>query len=95
MVLKKELDVNGKLRKDANPAMVCTANDLQQWKDFPKGLKVLLLEGDNASAAETRAKLEAMDYNGKRLFGLFIFFGFGVSHFFLYNGIWQSVIALE
>ncbi|XP_004508999.1 two-component response regulator-like APRR2 isoform X1 [Cicer arietinum] len=43
--------------------MVCTANDLQQWKDFPKGLKVLLLEGDNASAAETRAKLEAMDYN--------------------------------
>ncbi|KAL2322931.1 hypothetical protein Fmac_027310 [Flemingia macrophylla] len=43
--------------------MVCTANDLQEWKDFPKGLKVLLLEGDSVSAAEVRAKLEAMDYN--------------------------------
>ncbi|KAK7263337.1 hypothetical protein RJT34_30925 [Clitoria ternatea] len=43
--------------------MVCTANDLQEWKDFPKGLKVLLLEGDTNSAAEIRAKLEAMDYN--------------------------------
>lgn len=45
--------------------MVFTANDLQDWKDFPKGLKVLLLEGDSASAAELKAKLEAMDYNGK------------------------------
>ncbi|KAE9606849.1 putative response regulator and transcription factor RR-A-type family [Lupinus albus] len=43
--------------------MVCTANDLQGWKDFPKGLKVLLLDGDINSAAETKAKLEAMDYN--------------------------------
>ncbi|MED6193902.1 Two-component response regulator-like [Stylosanthes scabra] len=43
--------------------MVCTANDLQQWKDFPKGLKVLLLEGDAGSAAEIKPKLEAMDYN--------------------------------
>ncbi|KAK7330865.1 hypothetical protein VNO77_25071 [Canavalia gladiata] len=43
--------------------MVCTANDLQEWKDFPKGLKVLLLEGDNNSAAEIRAKLEAMNYD--------------------------------
>ncbi|TKY55543.1 Two-component response regulator APRR2 [Spatholobus suberectus] len=43
--------------------MVCTANDLQEWKDFPKGLKVLLLEGDSVSAAEIGAKLEAMDYN--------------------------------
>ena len=44
--------------------MVFSANDLQEWKDFPKGLKVLLLERDNISAAEIRAKLEAMDYNG-------------------------------
>ncbi|KAJ1386555.1 Signal transduction response regulator, receiver domain [Sesbania bispinosa] len=43
--------------------MVCTANDLQGWKDFPKGLRVLLLEGDSGSAAEIKAKLEAMDYN--------------------------------
>ncbi|KAL9326790.1 hypothetical protein ACSQ67_007435 [Phaseolus vulgaris] len=43
--------------------MVFTANDLQEWKDFPKGLRVLLLEGDSISAAEIRAKLEAMDYN--------------------------------
>ncbi|XP_019444992.1 PREDICTED: two-component response regulator-like APRR2 isoform X1 [Lupinus angustifolius] len=37
--------------------MVWTAND------FPKGLKVLLLDGDINSVAETKAKLEAMDYN--------------------------------
>ncbi|TKY70733.1 Two-component response regulator APRR2 [Spatholobus suberectus] len=43
--------------------MVCTANDLQGWKDFPKGLRVLLLEGDSSSAAEIREQLEAMDYN--------------------------------
>ncbi|KAE9613110.1 putative response regulator and transcription factor RR-A-type family [Lupinus albus] len=43
--------------------MVWTANDLQGWKDFPKGLKVLLLDGDINSVAETKAKLEAMDYN--------------------------------
>ncbi|XP_004511768.1 two-component response regulator-like APRR2 isoform X2 [Cicer arietinum] len=42
--------------------MVCTANDLQGWKDFPKGLRVLLLEGDTNSASEIAAKLEAMDY---------------------------------
>ncbi|RZB78268.1 Two-component response regulator-like APRR2 isoform H [Glycine soja] len=42
--------------------MVCTANDLQGWKDFPKGLRVLLLEGDSSSAAEIREQLEAMDY---------------------------------
>ncbi|XP_054824678.1 two-component response regulator-like APRR2 isoform X2 [Prosopis cineraria] len=42
--------------------MVCTANDLQSWKDFPKGLRVLLLDGDTNSAADIRTKLEAMDY---------------------------------
>ncbi|KAH1267324.1 Two-component response regulator-like APRR2 [Glycine max] len=49
--------------KNAKPAMVCTANDLQEWKDFPKGLRVLLLEGDSSSAAEIREQLEAVDYN--------------------------------
>lgn len=44
--------------------MVCTANDLQGWKDFPKGLRVLLLDQEPASAAELKAKLEAMDYIG-------------------------------
>lgn len=44
--------------------MVCTANDLQGWKDFPKGLKVLVVDGDISSAAEIRSKLEAMDYVG-------------------------------
>lgn len=68
MVLQKELDVvDERLRKDAKPAMVCTANDLQQWKDFPKGLKVLLLQEDITCASEIRTKLEAMDYIGKRL----------------------------
>ncbi|PON51822.1 Two-component response regulator [Trema orientale] len=42
--------------------MVCTANDLQEWKDFPKGLRVLVLDEDTTSAAEIRSKLEAMDY---------------------------------
>ncbi|CAK8541441.1 unnamed protein product [Lathyrus sativus] len=38
--------------------MLCTANDLQGWKDFSKGFRVLLLEGDNNSATEIRIKLE-------------------------------------
>ncbi|KAK8520762.1 hypothetical protein V6N13_076898 [Hibiscus sabdariffa] len=42
--------------------MVCTADDLSAWKDFPKGLKVLLLDEDSNSAAELKSKLEAMDY---------------------------------
>ncbi|GAV80865.1 Response_reg domain-containing protein/Myb_DNA-binding domain-containing protein [Cephalotus follicularis] len=42
--------------------MVCTANDLLAWKDFPKGLKILLLDEDSNSAAEIKSKLEAMDY---------------------------------
>ncbi|GMJ00269.1 PSEUDO-RESPONSE REGULATOR 2 [Hibiscus trionum] len=42
--------------------MVCTADDLSAWKDFPKGLKVLLLDEDGESAAELKSKLEAMDY---------------------------------
>ncbi|KAM1067695.1 hypothetical protein FF1_022899 [Malus domestica] len=42
--------------------MVCTANDLQQWNDFPKGLRVLLLDGDTTSASQIRSNLEAMDY---------------------------------
>ncbi|XVE65239.1 hypothetical protein DITRI_Ditri07aG0165000 [Diplodiscus trichospermus] len=42
--------------------MVCTVNDLSAWKDFPKGLRVLLLDEDSNSAADIRSKLEAMDY---------------------------------
>ncbi|XWS62095.1 hypothetical protein CRYUN_Cryun07bG0181800 [Craigia yunnanensis] len=42
--------------------MVCTTNDLSTWKDFPKGLRVLLLDEDSNSAAEIKSKLEAMDY---------------------------------
>jgi hypothetical protein len=44
--------------------MVCTTNDLSAWKDFPKGLSVLLLDEDNRSAAEIKSKLEALDYIG-------------------------------
>ncbi|KVH89735.1 Homeodomain-like protein [Cynara cardunculus var. scolymus] len=43
--------------------MVCTANDLLGWKDFPKGLRVLLLDEDIDSAAEIRSKLEEMGYS--------------------------------
>ncbi|OMO77186.1 hypothetical protein CCACVL1_15170 [Corchorus capsularis] len=42
--------------------MVCTANELSEWKDFPKGLRVLLLDEDSNSAADIKSKLEAMDY---------------------------------
>lgn len=45
--------------------MVCTANDLQEWKDFPKGLRVLLLDQDSDSASEITSKLQAMDYTGQ------------------------------
>uniref|UniRef100_A0A1J3CYF9 Two-component response regulator-like APRR2 n=1 Tax=Noccaea caerulescens TaxID=107243 RepID=A0A1J3CYF9_NOCCA len=43
--------------------MVFTANDLSKWENFPKGLRVLLLnDGDDLSAAETRSELESLDY---------------------------------
>ncbi|XP_019238859.1 PREDICTED: two-component response regulator-like APRR2 isoform X2 [Nicotiana attenuata] len=44
--------------------MICTEiNDqLLGWKDFPKGLKVLLLDEDYNSAAEMRSRLEKLDY---------------------------------
>ncbi|KAI3687000.1 hypothetical protein L1987_80690 [Smallanthus sonchifolius] len=42
--------------------MVCTANELLGWKDFPKGLRVLLLDEDINSATEIRSKLEEMYY---------------------------------
>lgn len=42
--------------------MVCTANDLLEWKDFPKGLRVLLLDEDRDSASEIKSKLEEMEY---------------------------------
>ncbi|KAJ6804374.1 two-component response regulator-like APRR2 isoform X1 [Iris pallida] len=42
--------------------MGCSSDDLVMWRDFPKGLRVLLLDEDTASAAETKSKLEAMDY---------------------------------
>ncbi|KAM7525389.1 hypothetical protein LguiA_015291 [Lonicera macranthoides] len=42
--------------------MVCSANDLLGWKDFPKGLRVLLLVEDSSSASQITSKLEQMDY---------------------------------
>lgn len=44
--------------------MVFSAEDLVVWSDFPKGLRVLLLDDDPSSAADTRLNLEAMDYFG-------------------------------
>lgn len=52
-------------KKDAkNTTMVCSAEDLILWSDFPRGLKVLLLDEDANSAAQTQLMLEAMDYLG-------------------------------
>ncbi|XP_068650957.1 two-component response regulator-like APRR2 [Aristolochia californica] len=42
--------------------MVCSADHLRAWKDFPKGLRVLLLNEDTSSVAEIKSKLEEMDY---------------------------------
>ncbi|XP_050377936.1 two-component response regulator-like APRR2 isoform X2 [Argentina anserina] len=42
--------------------MVCTASDLEGWKNFPKGLRVLVLDEDTSYSAEIKSKLEAMDY---------------------------------
>ncbi|CAH8306413.1 unnamed protein product [Eruca vesicaria subsp. sativa] len=43
--------------------MVFTSNDLSKWENFPKGLRVLLLDGgDGVSTVETRSELESMDY---------------------------------
>ncbi|KAI4377954.1 hypothetical protein MLD38_015504 [Melastoma candidum] len=35
---------------------------LQPWKDFPKGLGILLLDEDGDSSSEMRSRLQAMDY---------------------------------
>lgn len=74
--------IGWELSDDAKPAMVCTANDLQGWKDFPKGLRVLVLDGDRSSAAEIGEQLEAMDYHGET-FWIPLFFIFGMFHIFL------------
>ncbi|CAA3015982.1 two-component response regulator-like APRR2 [Olea europaea subsp. europaea] len=42
--------------------MACTGNNLLGLKDFPKGLRVLLLDDDKDSALEMRSKLEEMEY---------------------------------
>ncbi|KAI4364786.1 hypothetical protein MLD38_020834 [Melastoma candidum] len=43
--------------------MIHTVNDLlQPWKDFPKGLRVLLLDEDGDSSSDMRSRLQAMDY---------------------------------
>ncbi|WMV43419.1 hypothetical protein MTR67_036804 [Solanum verrucosum] len=42
--------------------MICIENELLGWNDFPKGLKVLLLDEDSNSAAEMKSRLEKMDY---------------------------------
>ncbi|KAK4365826.1 hypothetical protein RND71_013706 [Anisodus tanguticus] len=47
---------------DATSEMVCTENELLGWKDFPKGLRVLLLDQDQNSVSEMRSRLEEMDY---------------------------------
>jgi len=51
--------------KDANSEMVCTENELLEWKDFPKGLRVLLLDKDFNFASQMRSRLQQMDYIGK------------------------------
>lgn len=52
------------LLNNAKRAMVCTANDLLEWKDFPKGLRILLLDEDRNSASEIKSTLEEMEFIG-------------------------------
>eukprot|EP00262_Sarcandra_glabra_P018113 TRINITY_DN6422_c1_g2_i1.p1 TRINITY_DN6422_c1_g2~~TRINITY_DN6422_c1_g2_i1.p1 ORF type:complete len:585 (+),score=100.69 TRINITY_DN6422_c1_g2_i1:185-1939(+) len=42
--------------------MICSSDDMLEWRDFPKGLRVLLLDEDSHSATEIKSKLEKMDY---------------------------------
>ncbi|KAJ8464602.1 hypothetical protein OPV22_027154 [Ensete ventricosum] len=44
------------------PAMAGSADGFVVWKDFPRGLNILLLDRDAPSAVETKSKLEGMDY---------------------------------
>jgi len=73
----------------AKPVMVCTANDLQGWKDFPKGLRVLVLDGDRSSAAEIGEQLEAMEYNGET-FWIPLFFVFWYVSLLIFLKLWHS-----
>ena len=36
-----------------------------EWKDFPKGLRVLVLDEDFEATAETNSRLEGFEYVGK------------------------------
>ena len=36
-----------------------------EWKDFPKGLRVLVLDEDSKAAIETNSRLEGFEYVGK------------------------------
>ncbi|CAA7406683.1 unnamed protein product [Spirodela intermedia] len=51
--------VNGEQRKDERPPAV---DDLVGWRDFPKGLRVLLHEG-GSSSSDIKSKLERMEYS--------------------------------
>ncbi|CAL9081266.1 unnamed protein product [Musa textilis] len=42
--------------------MAGSADGFVVWKDFPRGLRILLLDKDAPSAVETKSKLEEMDY---------------------------------
>lgn len=48
---------------EAEPNTVCHADDLVGWRDFPKGLRVLIVEG-RSSSADIKSKLEQMDFIG-------------------------------
>ncbi|URD86147.1 Two-component response [Musa troglodytarum] len=51
-----------KLFEDVKPAMAGSADGFVVWKDFPRGLRILILDKDAPSAVETKSKLEEMDY---------------------------------
>lgn len=59
---------------EVEPNMVCHADDLVGWRDFPKGLRVLIVEG-RSSSADIKSKLEQMDFIGiqKKKTSLFLF----------------------
>ncbi|KAF9590249.1 hypothetical protein IFM89_032027 [Coptis chinensis] len=53
--------INSGVKFDYLFILAVSADDLLEWKDFPKGLRVLLLDEDSVSAAEIKPKLEEMD----------------------------------
>lgn len=80
LIFQKEFDSDGRLRKNAKPAMFCTANGLQERKVFLKGLNSRFFSLREIHFCNwDKSKAWGMYYNCKSFFYLFLV----LSHFFI------------